>query len=58
MAVNVLADDVPHELVPVTEIVPPVDDGVTVILLLVELPVQPDGSVQLYDVMLGSLVTE
>lgn len=38
----------PHELIAVTETFPPLAPGVTVIDLVVELPVHPDGNVQLY----------
>jgi hypothetical protein len=44
--VNVLAGLLPHELFALTETVPPVLPGVVVILLVVELPVQPLGKVQ------------
>ena len=43
---SVWAALVPQELVAVTETVPPVAFGVTVMLLLVEEPLQPVGSVQ------------
>jgi len=43
--VNVRALLVPHELVAVTEIVPPLASGVAVIDVDVELPVHPDGKV-------------
>jgi hypothetical protein len=36
---------VPHELVAVTEIVPPVEPAVAVMDVEVELPVHPDGKV-------------
>ena len=36
----------PQKLLAVTEIVPPEDPTVTVMTLVMELPVQPDGSVQ------------
>ena len=41
---------VPHELFAVTEIVPPFAPDVAVIELEVELPVQPEGRVQVYEV--------
>jgi len=43
--VNVRALLVPHELLAVTEIVPPLAPGVVVIEVEVELPVHPDGKV-------------
>ena len=45
---------VPHELVAVTEIVPLFAPVVAVIDVEVELPVHPDGNVQLYDVAPGT----
>ena len=42
---NVRALLVPHELLAVTEIVPPLAPGVVVIEVEVELPVHPDGKV-------------
>jgi hypothetical protein len=44
---SVLAKEVPQELVPVTEIVPPALFGVAVIVSEVEVPAQPEGSDQL-----------
>ena len=44
---NVLAVLVPHALVAVTEIFPPLEPAVAAIEVEVELPVQPDGNVQL-----------
>jgi len=41
---------VPHEFVAVTEIVPPSVPAVAFIELVVELPLQPDGKVQVYEV--------
>lgn len=43
VTLNVLADPEPHELLAVTEILPPVPLAVAVIEVEVELPVQPDG---------------
>ena len=40
----------PHELFAVTEIVPPFAPGVAVIDVEAELPLHPDGNVQVYDV--------
>jgi hypothetical protein len=40
----------PHELVAVTEIVPPFEPIVAVIEFEAELPLHPDGNVQVYDV--------
>ena len=45
---NVREALVPHVLVAVTEIVPPVAPAVVIIDVEVELPVHPDGNVQLY----------
>lgn len=42
---SVLAVLVPQLLVPVMEMVPPAVAGITVMLLLVEVPLQPVGSV-------------
>lgn len=46
VSVSVLADEVPQELVPVTVMLPAVAVGVTEMLFVVELPVQPEGNVQ------------
>ena len=43
-------DGVPHELVAVTETVPPLTPVVAVIEVPVELPLHPEGNDQLYDV--------
>jgi hypothetical protein len=40
----------PHELVAATEIVPPFEPTVAVIEFEAELPLHPDGNVQVYDV--------
>jgi hypothetical protein len=44
----------PQVLLAVTEIVPPPEPGITVIDVDVELPLQPDGSVQVYEVALAT----
>ena len=44
--VKVRAVLAPHELLAVTEIIPPDAPGVAVIDVEVELPLQPDGNVQ------------
>jgi hypothetical protein len=41
-------------LLAVTDIVPPLAPGVALIELVVELPVQPDGKVQVYEVAPGT----
>ncbi len=45
-----LADEEPHALFAVTDIVPPAVPAVVVMLLVVEVPLQPLGKVQVYDV--------
>jgi len=40
---------VPHELLAVTEIVPPLAPGVVVIEVEVELPLHPEGKDQVYE---------
>ena len=55
---SVLAELVPQEFVAVTEIVPDVPvPELTVMLFVDDVPVQPDGKVQEYDVAVGSLAT-
>jgi hypothetical protein len=54
----VLAILVPQALDAVTEISPPVVPAVTVIEFVVELPVQPEGRVHVYDVAPLTGVTE
>jgi hypothetical protein len=44
------ADDVPQKLVACTLIVPPVELAVVVMLSVPELPVHPDGKLQIYEV--------
>ena len=43
---RVLDEPEPHALFAVTMIVPPLEPTVTLIELVVELPLQPDGNVQ------------
>jgi len=43
---NVLAVPEPHELLAITEIVPPVEPAVAEMDVEVELPLQPDGKFQ------------
>ena len=56
MAVNpytivlLLAIPTPHEVTGATLIIPPFVAGVTVILFVVDVPVQPEGNVHTYDV--------
>ena len=50
VTVNVCAVVLPQVLLAFTVIVPPVVVGVAVILLVVELPLQPLGNVQVYEV--------
>jgi len=45
VTLRLLAVPEPHELLAVTEIVPPVELAAAVIEVEVELPVQPDGNV-------------
>ena len=40
----------PHELIAITEIVPPPEPTVTEIDSVVELPLQPEGNVHVYEV--------
>jgi len=47
---NVLAVLVPHAFDAVTEMVPPVAPAVAAIEVEVELPVQPEGNVHVYEV--------
>ena len=46
VTVTVCADELPHALFAVTEIVPPVEPAVVTIVSVVEVPVQPLGKVQ------------
>ena len=48
--VNILGVPEPHELLAVTKISPPLAPAVTVIEEVEEVPLQPDGIVQVYDV--------
>ena len=48
---------VPHEFVAVTDIFPLVALDVVEMVLVVDEPLHPEGSVQLYDVAVGSFVT-
>lgn len=50
--------DEPQVLLAVTEIVPPFAPVVAVIELIVDVPVQPLGNVQVYEVAPGTAVTE
>ena len=54
---NVCADDVPHAFVAVT-LTEPLVPAVELILLLVPVPLHPPGNVHVYEVALGSFVTE
>ena len=47
---NVLGAEEPQELFAVTEMVPPLDPTVVVIDVELELPLHPEGKVQVYDV--------
>ena len=49
VTVNVCAALLPHELLAVTVIFPLVELAVVLIELVVELPDQPEGNVQVYD---------
>lgn len=42
--------EVPHEFTATTDITPPVLPIVAVIVLVVELPVEPEGNVHVYEV--------
>jgi hypothetical protein len=44
----------PQELLAVTEMVPPLEPGVTVIDVDVEFPLHPDGKDQVYEVALAT----
>ena len=50
VTVNVRAGPAPHPLFAMTEISPPLAPAITLIEVVVELPLQPDGNVQVYDV--------
>ena len=50
LTVTVCAVELPHELFAVTEMVPPVEPAVVIIVAVVDVPVQPLGKVQVYDV--------
>lgn len=45
VTLKVCADEEPHGLLAVTEIVPPEDPDVVVMLVVVDVPDQPDGNV-------------
>ena len=46
LTASVCVDELPQLLLAITVILPPDDEGVTVMLLVVEVPVQPLGKVQ------------
>ena len=46
---NWLGDELPHEPFATTESVPPVGPGTAVMLLVEEVPAQPLGKVQVYE---------
>ena len=58
VTVKVRAGEVPQVLVPVTETVPPVLPGITVMLSELLVPDQSEGSVQVYTPTLVSATTE
>ena len=55
---KVCTDEEPQALFAFTEIVPLVGSAVVEIELVVEVPLQPDGSVHVYELAEGSFVTE
>ena len=55
---KVLADELPQALLADTEIVPPVIPVTAEIVLLVDVPVQPLGSVQVYELAPDTAGTE
>ena len=58
MTESVLAVPDPQALLAFTEIVPPADPAVVVMEVEVELPDQPDGNVQVYEVAPLTAATE
>ena len=50
LTVRLCASDEPHALFAVTEIVPPDDDGVTVMEAVADVPDHPEGKVHVYEV--------
>jgi hypothetical protein len=58
VAVNVCAVELPQELFAVTEIVPPPAPAVALIEFVVDVPLQPPGNVQVYDVAPATAVIE
>lgn len=52
------ADEDPHELVAITEIVPLDASGVVEIEFVGDVPLQPTGNVHVYELADGSFVTE
>jgi hypothetical protein len=58
LTAKVLVVPLPQPLFAFTEMVPPVEADVAVMELVVEVPVHPEGSVQVYDVAPATAVTE
>jgi hypothetical protein len=56
--VSVCAEDVPHPFCAVTETVPPVEPAVVPMVSTVEVPVQPEGIVHIYEVAPATGETE
>ena len=50
ITLNVCAAVLPQPLLAITETVPLLADGIAVMLLVVEVPLQPEGRVQVYEV--------
>ena len=58
LTVSVWAVELPHGLLAITETVPPLAPAVALILNVVEVPLQPFGSVQVYEVAPLTALTE
>jgi hypothetical protein len=51
---KICANEEPHALFAVTAILPPVEPAVALMVAVTEVPVQPEGNIQLYDVAPGT----